>query len=181
MNQLTARVTPRKLVEPAPSREVIAAAIAAAEAAPDHGRLRPWRFIVLEGEARQVLGRAMGEALKQRDPATTLEAAEAESKKPLRAPLIIVVAAVLTSGHKVPEIEQLMAVAAAAQNLQLALHEAGFGVQWKTGPAAYDASVKQALGLAPENHIVGFMYAGTIAEPGRPRETSDGTKVRYGI
>ena len=62
---------------------------------------------------------------------------------------------------KVPEIEQISAAAAAAQNLFLAAHALGYGVMWKTGPAAYDPGVKDAVGLQPQDHIVAIMHLGT--------------------
>jgi nitroreductase len=69
---------------------------------------------------------------------------------------------VVTPNHpKVPEVEQLLASGAAAQNLFLAAHALGYGVMWKTGPAAYDAGVKASVGLTPADHIVGIMHLGT--------------------
>jgi nitroreductase len=158
-----ARQTPLKLTPPGPSNDIIAAALHAAEAAPDHGRLRPWQFIRIEGEGLAQLGETMAEALSQREPEAAPELLEKERKKPTRTPLIIVVATELQFG-RIPELEQIMAAAAAAQNLQLAFHDHGFGVQWKTGAAATDPLVKAALGIAPHDHIIGFMYVGTIAE-----------------
>ena len=83
-----------------------------------------------------------------------------ERAKALRAPLIIVVAA-RTQVCKIPQIEQVLAVAAAAQNIMLAAHALGFGAMWKTGDPAYDDSVKSALGLETTDSIVGFLYLGT--------------------
>lgn len=177
MDLLTRRITPRTLTAPGPSAESIAKALDAAEAAPDHGRLRPWRFIVIEGEGRERFGALMAEALKLRTPETDADSLEKERSKPLRAPLIIVLAAEITAG-KIPEIEQVLAAGAAAQNLQLAFHAEGFGVQWKSGAASFDPHVKQGLGLKPEDHIIGFMYVGTIAEEGRARGPRDPGRTR---
>ncbi len=159
------RTSALKLTEPAPTRTDIEKIIAAGMRAPDHGRLRPWRFIVLEGDARKRLGSAMADLLRQRLPGALESQLAAEAAKPLRAPTIIAVAAKITKG-KIPEIEQVTAVAAALQNMFLAAHALGYGAMWKTGTAAYAASVKELLGLAAEDHIVGYLYLGTNAAPG---------------
>jgi nitroreductase len=70
------------------------------------------------------------------------------------------------SPGKIPAAEQVGAATAAAQNVLLAAHALGYGAMWKTGAAAYDANVKKLLGLAPEDHIVAFIYLGTIEKPG---------------
>jgi nitroreductase len=88
---------------------------------------------------------------------------ERERKKPLRAPLVLVVAAHITPNPKIPPVEQLLAAGAAAQNILIASHALGFGAAWKTGNAAYDAQVKEALGLQASDEIAGFLYIGTPA------------------
>jgi len=166
LQALTSRRSPPKLVEPAPDDEQLAAILSAAIRAPDHGRLRPWRFILLRGEARERLGTVLADALRARAPDVPDDVVARERQKPLRAPLMVVVAANLVEGHKIPVIEQVLAAGAAAQNLILAAHAMGFGAMWRTGEAAYDARVKEALGLQPADAIVGFMYLGT--PQGRP-------------
>jgi nitroreductase len=127
--------------------------------------LRPWRFVVLQGDARKKLGDAMADLLKKKMPDAQESQLIAEAGKPLRAPVIIAVGAKIVKG-KIPEIEQVGAVAAAIQNMFLAAHALGYGAMWKTGGAAYAASVKQVLGLESEDHIVGFLYLGTSAAAG---------------
>ena len=161
------RTSALKLTAPGPSREQIETILRAGLRAPDHGRLRPWRFVVLEGEARNELGEAMAGLLRTKMPQATPEQLDAERKKVLRAPTIIVAAARITKG-KIPDIEQIAAVSAGVQNMFLAAHALGLGAMWKTGAAAYDANAKTALGLQPEDQIVAFLYLGTIATPGTP-------------
>jgi len=163
---LTQRRSPPKLVEPAPSDAEIESILAAAIRAPDHGRLRPWRFLILRGAARERLGTVLADALKARAPDVPADVIEREKQKPLRAPLMVVVAASLVEGHKIPVIEQMLAAGAATQNLVLAAHALGYGAMWRTGDPAYDAHVKEALGLSANDAIVGFIYLGTPA--GRP-------------
>ena len=83
-----------------------------------------------------------------------------ERDKAMRAPLIILVACRVVPGTKVPAIEQILAAGAATQNILLALHAQGYAAAWKTGDAAYDSEVKKALGLAVDDHLIGFVYVG---------------------
>ena len=165
LDGIESRTSPAKIGEPAPSHEIIERIIAAGVRAPDHGRLRPWRFIVLEGDARRDLGNAMADMLRAKMPGATEDQLERERNKPMRAPVIIAVAAHVTPG-KIPEIEQILAVGAAVQNMMLAAHALGFGSMWKTGAAAYDAGVKRLLKLDEHDHIVAFLYVGTVAAVG---------------
>jgi nitroreductase len=167
---LTTRVSPAALDLPGPSARELETILQAAIAAPDHGRMKPWRFILIEGPAREKLGALMAESLQRREPAVPAGKLEAERKKALRAPLIVVVAAAVQPSGKVPEIEQVVAVGAAAQNMLVAAHALGFGGFWRTGAVAYDTAVKRALGLADGDVIVGFLYLGTTKTPGQPRQ-----------
>jgi len=165
LDGIESRTSALKLTEPAPSREQLQRIIAAGTRAPDHGRLRPWRFIVLEGDARRQLGDAMAAMLLAKMPGASPEQLDSERRKPLRAPAIVVAAAHITKG-KIPEMEQVLAVGAAVQNMMLAAYSLGYGAMWKTGGAAYDARTKQLLGLAPEDHVVAFLYLGTVGAAG---------------
>jgi nitroreductase len=165
LDGIQTRTSPSKLGEPAPSREIIQRIIEAGVRAPDHGRLRPWRFVVLAGDARKQLGDAMAEMLRTKMPDATQDQLDGERRKPLRAPVIVAVAAHVTPG-KIPEIEQVLAVGAAVQNMMLAAHALGFGAMWKSGGAAYDINVKRLLQLDDRDHIVAFLYLGSVAVPG---------------
>ena len=167
------RVTARKLGEPGPGTEQLTRILQAGVRAPDHGRLSPWRFVVLQGETRAVLGDAMAALRRRSDPACSDEAAGVERDKAFRAPVVVVVAAEVTPSPKVPAIEQVMAVAACVQNMTLAARALGFVANWKTGAAAYDAGVKQALGLDAEASVVAILYIGTQASDAQePRQAS---------
>jgi nitroreductase len=157
-------VPPAFLAEPAPDDATLARILAAGASAPDHGRLRPWRFIVIRGPARARLGEVFAEALVRRQPDAPAAALEQERARPLRAPLLIAVGARLEPQHpKIPEIEQILSTAAAAQNILIAAHATGFGAKWLTGANAYDEHVKQALGLAPSDRLLGFIHLGTVS------------------
>ena len=104
---LITRVSPKELGEPAPDEATLGKIVAAALRAPDHGRLRPWRFISIRGEGRNRLGDLLAASLSRRDPNADAEL-ERERQKPLRAPLVLVVAAHITQSPKIPPVEQLL-------------------------------------------------------------------------
>lgn len=158
---LITRASPIELCDPAPDEAIEQKLIAAALRAPDHGRLRPWRFISIRGEGRALFGDVLASALSRRDPNATEDALQRERKKPLRAPLVLVVAAKIVEPSKIPPIEQILSAGAAAQNIMLASYALGFGALWKTGDPAYDTGVKEAIGLQATDSIVGFLYIGT--------------------
>lgn len=168
LEALQGRASMAALDEPAPTGEALQAMLRAATRAPDHGRMRPWRFFLVRGEARTRLGEVFAASLARRVPDAGPELLERERAKPLRAPLIVVVAAHPRPRKGVPEIEQVLSAAAAAQSLLLAAHATGYGGIWRTGEPAYDDAVKAAFGLAPSDAIVGFLYLGTPREAPQP-------------
>jgi nitroreductase len=164
MELLTAigtRSSAARLTQPGPTALHLLRILEAAGRAPDHGRLRPWRVIVLDADLLQRFAFAAALAKRARLPAMSDEQLAAERDKIIRTPTIIVVGCAVRRESKVPEIEQVIAAGAAAQNLFLAAHDLGYGVMWKTGAAAYDADVKATVGLLPDDHIVGIMHVGT--------------------
>lgn len=142
------------------SKELIEKLLAAAVQAPNHHRVRPWRFIVLQGEARSRLGEVFALTKKGEAPDTSEALLDVERGKPLRAPVVIAVAVDKPSEAKVLEIENVCATAAAVENLLLAGQALGLGCMWRTGPAATDPAVKAFLGLEPDQHLIGFVYVG---------------------
>lgn len=168
LTALTTRSSPLELTDPAPAGEVLESILKAALRAPDHGRLQPWRFILIRGPARDRLGALLAEALRWREPDAPEPLLARERAKPLRAPLIIVAGSTPKPNPNVPEIEQIISTGAAAQNILVAAHALGFGGFWRTGAPAYDTTVKAGLGLRAEDSIVGFLYLGTVARPAPP-------------
>ena len=158
-----------KMTGERPSRGQIERLLEAATHAPNHHKVQPWKFIVLAGSAREELGMVMAESLLNRLEETSSEKAQAmlnkERNKLMRSPVVIVVAAEMPHQPNVLEIENIEATAAAVQNMLLAGEEMGLACMWRTGDAAYDARVKQWLGLAPQEHIVSFLYVGFPAIP----------------
>lgn len=164
IDALLRRYSGRSLIEPAPDEAALGLIFESAVRAPDHGRLRPWRFIVIRSDDRAAFGELLADHTRRTKAAVSDEALERERRKAFRAPLIVVVAAIVTPEGKIPALEQILSAGAAAQNMLHAAFALGFNAVWKTGGSAYDELVKSALGLEAKDAIVGFMYLGTDAE-----------------
>lgn len=156
-------------VKPDPlPRELIEKLLDAAVQAPNHYKVRPWRFVVLTGEGRNRLGGVMAASQQEHHPEFPQEAFDKSRALPLRAPVVIAVGVDKPSEAKVLEIENVCAAAAATENLLLAAQAMGLGAKWRTGEWARDAKVKDFLGFESDQHIIGFIYVGYpefVAEP----------------
>lgn len=155
------RVSVGKLTAPAPDQYQRQAIYQAALRAADHGQMRPWRFLVIEGGGLDALGELFCDAAKSDDPALLPEICDSYRKMPHRAPLIIIVIASCKDNPKVPKMEQLLSAGAAAQNMLTAAYAEGVGAIWKTGAMAYHPVVNNGLGLQEGESIIGFLYMGT--------------------
>jgi nitroreductase len=142
------------------SRDLIEKILSAAVQAPNHYKVRPWRFVVLAGAGRARLGEAMAQSTKTAKPEATEEELQTDREKPLRAPVVIAVAVDKPSLPKVKEIENICATAAAVQNMLLAAHALGLAAMWRTGPSATDPTIKQFFGWEADQHLIGFIYIG---------------------
>jgi nitroreductase len=148
-------------VKPDPlPREMIERLLHAAVQAPNHHQIRPWRFVVLTGKSRAALGEVMAQELKKKSPLVPEAGLEKERLKPLRAPVLIAGGVDSAVDPRVPQIENICAVAAALENLLLAAHALGLGAMWRTGQAARDPEVKKLLGFEPDQLVLGFVYIG---------------------
>ena len=157
---------------PAPTRAQIETAIECAATAPDHKKLRPWRFIVTEGDARHELGRALVEAAQSKAVQDGEKLSEKTIKKthtmPLRAPLIITIVTQMQAHKKVPPFEQMLSAGAAVQNLILALKAQGFSTVWRTGLLCNEPAVKAYFDVGPDDYVTAFVYTGTSPK-GEPK------------
>jgi nitroreductase len=156
-------------VKPDPlPRALIEKLLDAAVQAPNHYKVRPWRFVVLTGEGRNKLGNVMAASQQERHPDFPADAFDKCRALPFRAPVVIAVGVDKPSEAKVLEIENICAAAAATQNLLLAAHAMGLGAKWRTSEWARDPLVKRFLGFDADQHIIGFIYVGYpefVAEP----------------
>ncbi len=136
----------------------------AALRAPDHGRLRPWRFVLIRGAAREELADVPTAALKRRESEAAASFIERQRAQIVWTPLIIAVGTKIRAAHTIPEAEQLLSGGAAAMNILNAAHAAGFAGIWLTGANCYDPSVIQALGF---EHPTGCLASSSLARPQR--------------
>jgi len=162
----------KKVKQDAVPSELIVKLLDAAVQAPNHYKIRPWRFVVLTGDARHRLADVMFASLRDRHPELPQEAFNKAHATPFQAPVIIAVGVDKPSEPKVLEIENICAASAAIENLLLAAHALGLGAKWRTGEWARDAMVKEFLGFDSAQHIVGFIYVGypefVVEYPERP-------------
>lgn len=168
MDALLNRSSEPRLCAPAPDAATLEKAFACAARAPDHALLRPWRYLVIEGD--EALN-ALGELFASTSEDGAEAAREKFRRKAMRAPMIIVGIACHTDHPKVPEIEQTMSAAVGMGYLLLALQAAGYGGMWRTGGLAYHPDVARGLGLSDNEIITGFLYTGSISssKPDVPR------------
>ena len=150
--------------DPVP-RPLIEKLLSAAVQAPNHYRVRPWRFVVLTGEGRDKLGDVMAAAFHTKFPDAPPEALEKERAKPLRSPLLIAVAVDKPAETRVLPIENIAAVAAACENMLVAAQSLGLAAHWRTGDVARDPDVKKFLGFEPDQELIAFLYIGYPALP----------------
>ena len=165
INWIKSRRSIGNLSIPAPTESQIRAAIDCAVTAPDHKKLRPWRFIVTQGNARHDLGRAFLAAAEAQAAQEGEELSEKSRKKtynmPLRAPVIITVVTHMQVHKKVPPFEQMLSAGAAVQNLILALQAQGFSTVWRTGLLCNEPAVKAYFGVGPDDYVTAFVYTGS--------------------
>lgn len=168
----TRRSVPSKqLGEPGPDHATLLRMLASAVRVPDHGKLVPFRFIRLQGEARHALGDLLAARTLHLQPDAADAVVEKDRARFSHAPVIVTVVARLTPGHKVPEQEQLLTAGSVCFALLQAAQTAGFGACWLTGWAAYDRDILATLGVQRHERVVGFIHIGTarIAPPERER------------
>jgi nitroreductase len=162
---------------PGPSPDQLRAILTAAARAPDHGKLFPWRFILFEGEARARAGEVLAECLAQSEPGAAPERLEMERGRFLRAPVVVAVASRARESIPIPVWEQELSAGAVCQTMLIAATAMGFVANWLTEWCAFNALVKERLGLKPGERIAGFVYIGTAAAPLEERVRPDMDKI----
>ena len=166
-------VKPIELEAPGPSASELDTLLRIATRVPDHGKLTPWRFIVFEGEARRKAGEKIAAVFRADNPQATGDQIEFESNRLARAPLVIAVVSRAGPHVKIPEWEQQLSSGASAMSLVFAAHAMGYAASWITEWYAYDRRVLDALGLAPNERITGFVHIGRPAKPPEDRPRPD--------
>jgi nitroreductase len=157
---------PRDLVAPGPDEDQLRQILGIAARTPDHGKLAPWRFVVVPAERRDAFASLLHEAyLAERPEAKRIER-EAVEQFARQAPCVVVALSSPSPESHIPLWEQELSAGAACMNLLHAATAMGFAGGWLTGWAAYSDKVRDAFGAAPER-IAGFLFLGT---PGKPPE-----------
>ncbi|WP_088348829.1 MULTISPECIES: nitroreductase family protein [Rhodomicrobium] len=161
------------LVEPGPDRPALEAMLTIAARVPDHKKLAPWRFIVLEGAARAAFGARLAAICAANEPEASQTRLELERTRFLRAPVVVALVSSPKPHPAAPEWEQVLSAGAVGLNLLHASAAMGFGAQWVTEWYGYDAAVKSAFGLTDAERFAGFIYIGTARETPTDRERPD--------
>jgi nitroreductase len=167
-------VKPIELTGPAPTEAEIDTLLGIASRVPDHGKLAPWRFIVFEGDARIAAGEEIAAVFAADHADATPDQLAFERMRLARAPLVVAVVSRAAPHVKIPEWEQQLSAGASAMSLVFAAHAMGFAASWITEWYAYDRRVLDALGLAPNERIAGFVH---IGRPVKPPEDRDRPKL----
>jgi nitroreductase len=163
-------VSANSLAAPGPNAAELELILRAASRVPDHKKLVPWRFILFQGEARAEFGKVLAAVCAAEETEPGAFRLENEAKRFLRAPLVIAVVSRVVKNPAAPEWEQILSAGAACQNLNIAATALGYGVQWITEWCAYSEGVRNALRLAENERVAGFVYIGTPKEKPDERE-----------
>lgn len=163
-------VSANSLAEPGPNEHQLRTILTAASRVPDHKKLVPWRFILFQGEARKAFGEVLAAVCREEEEDVSRFRLETEAARFLRAPLVVALISRPVKNPAAPEWEQLLSAGAACENLILAAAALGFATQWITEWYAYSGGVREALKLADDERVAGFIYIGTAKEKPEERE-----------
>jgi len=150
----------RMMGDPGPNDDELRQIMEAGMRVPDHGRLTPWRFIVIRSDARDTIGDVIVNSFKRNNPDAIQEQIEIEQERLTRAPIVIAVVSRVHREHKIPVWEQILSSGAACQTMLIAAQSTGYAAQWLTEWYAYDSDVKKAIGAEADDEIAGFVYLG---------------------
>lgn len=162
------------LQAPGPEGATLEAILRIGARVPDHGKLGPWRFIILAGNDRHAYGQRIAALLSARGQVRETDRLAQEENRFLRAPVVVAVVSSPVESPKVPEWEQVLSAGAVCYNLLLAANGFGFGGCWLSEWVAYDREALALLGLSPHEKLAGLVYMGTPTEPPseRPRPSA---------
>lgn len=169
------------LKEPGPTPAELDQILTIGTRVPDHGKITPWRLVVIAGEARRQVGEKLAEIAARNNPGLDEASLEIERQRFLPAPVTIGVISSPKEHPKVPEFEQLLSAGNVAFNLLHGAHALGFGASWVTRWYAFDAEAAAMLGARDGERFVGFVHIGTAATAieDRPRPALDEVVSRW--
>ena len=171
----------RALVPPGPDPAALARMLAVAARVPDHGRLVPWRFIVIEGEARRAAGARLDALYLAQNPELAPDKRRMWHDYLLRAPVTVVVVSRPDPASRIPVFNQVLSAGAAAMNLICAATALGFGAHWLLKWPGRDKAAAALLGVGDGEQVAGFIHIGSPAEtpPDRPRPAPADVVTRW--
>jgi nitroreductase len=167
---------PRDLIAPGPDEGELNRLLEIAARTPDHGKIAPWRFVVVPGDRRDELARVIIDAYRAERPEAKRLEIEAFEQFAHQAPTLVVVLSSPRTDSHIPMWEQELSAGAACMNLLHAAHAMGYAGGWLTGWAAFSDVVRDAFGAAPER-IAGFVFIGTLAKPLDERPRPDMARI----
>ncbi len=167
---------PRDLIAPGPDDAQLRQILEIAARTPDHGKLAPWRFVIVPTDRRAALAAVIADAYRAERPQATRLEIEAFDQFATQAPTLVVVLSSPRTDSKIPLWEQELSAGAACMNLLHAAHAMGFAGGWLTGWAAFSDAVRDAFGAAPER-IAGFIFLGTPGKQLEERPRPDFDKI----
>lgn len=162
-------VPSRQLLDPGPDPAQLQALLEAAIRVPDHGKLVPWRLLVMQDDNLRELGRRLATAATANHPDWPQAKHDKEAQRYATVPLMIAVVSHIDSDERIPAQEQRLSAGCVAHNLLLAAQALGFGAQWLTGWACYDPDAAQVLQLEAGEQVIAFVHIGTPARAIPPR------------
>ncbi len=174
-------VGPAFLKEPGPNPDELATMLTIATRVPDHGKLTPWRLVIIAGDDRRLAGEALAKIAARKNPAMDEQSLEVERNRFLPAPLTVGVIFSPKPSEKAPELEQMLSAGNVAFNLVHAAHAMGYAASWITRWFSFDEEAAAMLGALPGERFVGFVHIGTptIAPEDRPRPSLDSVVSRW--
>ncbi|MES2494892.1 MAG: nitroreductase [Pseudomonadota bacterium] len=152
---------PRDMIAPGPDSAQLRQILEAAMRVPDHGKLAPWRFVIVESERRTAFADLLKDAYRAEKPEAGRLELEAMEQFAMQAPVLVAVLSTPSQASKIPVWEQELSAGAACMNLLLATHAAGFVGSWLTGWPSYSRQVLESLGGSPNDRIAGFLFLGS--------------------
>jgi nitroreductase len=162
---------PRDMVAPGPDEAQLQRILEAAIRVPDHGKLSPWRFVVVGSEQRDAFAALLHRAYRENRPEPGKQELASIEEFARQAPTLVVALSTPDASSAIPEWEQQLSAGAACMNLLAATHAEGFVGGWLTGWAAYSDTVRAAF--APQGQIAGFLFIGSPSRDLQERPRPD--------
>ncbi len=161
----------RDLTEPGPNSVELETLLTVAARVPDHGKLVPWRFLVMQGDKKKQIAEALIPVFRASHPEATEDQIRKEPQRFLNCPVIVAVISRARPHARIPEWEQVLSAGAACMNLVIAAHALGYGANWVSGWAAYERPALDLIGVNVDERVAGYVHIGSIKamQEERPR------------